>query len=59
MKLTKIVSASIDIELWNKFCSVIDIAKQSKGRNKRKVTKSSVYEGAIVKFINKNKPKND
>jgi hypothetical protein len=59
MRTTKIISASIDIELWNKFCSIIDNVKQNEEVGKKKITKSSVFEEAINRFINKNKPNNE
>ena len=59
MRTTKIISASIDIELWNRFCSIIDVVKNNEDVGKKKITTSSVFEDAINRFINKNKPKND
>tara|TARA_R110002126_G_scaffold258771_1_gene401777 strand:+ start:552 stop:719 length:168 start_codon:yes stop_codon:yes gene_type:complete len=55
MRLTKIVSASINIKLWNEFCSKIENLQKNKEMDKKKVTRSSILEDAIIKFINKNK----
>jgi len=59
MRTTKIISASIDIGLWNKFCTILADVKNNEKLGKKKITKSSVFEDAINRFINKNKPKND